>query len=151
MAPVLAPISQPPRASPPLLAQERSTWKQTANEELEDELDLPQPRFSIAMDDEADGDDDSGEVPPRLSMPLEDGEQTGKSIEIGRYVASENQNGRVSRGSFGSMGPSDRVSNVSESILDDISRALLDNSIGKHPLEADADGLENLRLRLDVV
>lgn len=150
MAPVLAQSSQPIGPLAPTLDREPSTWEQTTNEELESGLDLPQPHFSIAMDDEADGDDVPGEVPPRLSMPLEGEEQTGRSIEVGRYAASENRKGRVSTGSFGSMGLCDRVSNVTEADSDDISRAPLDDKIVDCPLDGDPDEVKYLGLRLDV-
>ncbi len=149
MASVLAPTSQLIRLSPQPPHRESNPWERTARNELDDDLDLPQPVFSIAIDDEADGDDSFGEAPPRLSMQLEDGEQTGRSIEVARNVASENRKRRLSRGSFGSIGPSDRLSNVSASDLIDISRPLVNDSTVEHPLDVDADELGNLGLRLD--
>lgn len=145
MASVLAPASQPTRPSPSDAAWAQSLCEQTALEELEDNLDLSQPRFSIAIDDEEDG-----EAPTKLSIPLEDEEQTARSIEIGRHVVNENAKGRFSTGSFGSMGPSDRVINVSEPGLDNVLQSLLDNSIVGQPLVGDADEAKELELRLEI-
>lgn len=145
MASVLAPASQPTRPSPSDAAWAQRLSEQTALEELEDNLDLSQPRFSIAIDDEEDG-----EAPTRLSIPWEDEEQTARSIEIGRHAVNENPEGRFSRGSFGSMGPSDRDINVSEPGLDKVLQSLLDNSIVGQPLVGDADKAKRLGSRLDI-
>ena len=74
-------------------------------------------------------------------MPLDDGEQTGRSIEIARRTVDEPQAGRLSRGSFGSIRASDRFGNISELGYDDASKLGIDDSIVPPALDDDADEL----------
>jgi len=143
---VLAQNNQPSRPSA-LPAQPQSNKPdQIPTEDFDDGLDLPQPRFSIAIDEGVVEDDSFSEAPPRLSMPLEEVEQTGRSIEIGRRAISEQPHGRLSRGSFGSIRASDRFGNISEVGLNDISQSVMDESTADKLLDVDmdADELGNL-------
>ncbi len=75
--------------------------------------------------------DDSFQLaPPRLSMPLEEEGQTGRSIEIGRHALDDREPGRLSRGSgsFGAVRGSDRF-DLSAPGLSDVSHPLLEDSV----------------------
>ncbi|KAK3172776.1 hypothetical protein OEA41_006101 [Lepraria neglecta] len=135
---VLAPTSQLIKPSPLPPTNEP---KQTQNDGFKDDQDLPRPRFSIAIDDVTGDDDSFQERPPRLSMPLDDGQQTGRSIEIARRTVNEPPPGRLSRGSFGSNRASDRFGNISELGYDDASNLGIDDSIVPPALDDDADEL----------
>ena len=111
------------------------------DDELEENQDLSEPRFSIAIDDGIGEDDSFHEAPPRLSVSLEDGEQTGRSFEIARRANNEQRLGRISRGSFGSVQASDRFGNISELEYDDASHLRVDDSIAQSGLDEDADEL----------
>lgn len=86
---------------------------QTLCEAVEDEWDLPQPRFSIAIDDDAANPNDFQDPPPRLLMASEDDIQAGRSVEVARRAIGDQPPGRMSRGSFGGIRESDRFSTVS--------------------------------------
>lgn len=136
----MAPISQPIQPSPLPAQHQPNKPEEILDADFEDELDLPQPRFSIAIDE---GDDDSfQEAPPRLSMPLDDADHTGRSIEIGRRAIIEQPRGRLSRGSFGSIRASDRFGNVSDVGMDESSKFGIDESIVDRVLNVDADADE---------
>lgn len=135
---VLAPISQPLKPSPPAAQPQSNKPERILNEDFDDELDLPQPRFSIAIDDGISDDDSFQEVPPRLSMPMNKADQTGRSTEIGRRAISEQPLGRLSRGRFGSIDASDLSS------LTDVSQPRIDDSIMDKVLDLNADELGDL-------
>lgn len=147
MVPVLAPISQPTRPSPKSPRPESNTWEQTADDELEDESDLQQPRFSIAIDSEDDDYGDFDEAPPRLSLPLGVGEETGRSVEAARHVATAYQKAKASRGSLRSIGASQLLSDTASDLID-TSQALIDDD-GASPMDVDADELGDIKLGLD--
>ncbi|KAK4697897.1 hypothetical protein P7C71_g242, partial [Lecanoromycetidae sp. Uapishka_2] len=136
---ILAPISQPIRPSPPPEQTQSKKSKAVLDENFEDELDLPQPRFSIAIDDGTIDDDSFQEGPPRLSMPLDEADQTGRSIEIGRRAINEQPRGRLSRGSFGSIRASDGFGNASLDGLKDVSKSGTDDSLVGRVMDADGD------------
>lgn len=108
---VLAPFSQPSKSSPHPLSASKLNQE---IEEFEDEPDLPQPRLSVAIDDEGTENDSFEDVPPRLSMPPEDGEQTGVSIEMYRRAVDHRPTRSLSIGTFQSLWESDQFSKVSE-------------------------------------
>ncbi|KAI9819198.1 MAG: hypothetical protein M1827_007354 [Pycnora praestabilis] len=90
------------------------------DDDLEKEPDLPQPRLSLALDEEEDN--DSFYIrPPRLSVPLDDDNNTQQSVELPRRAISEQPWGRLSRGSFGSIRTSDRFADLNELGLDAVS------------------------------
>ncbi len=115
--------------------------EQEYDDELEESQDLLKPRFSIAIDDGTGEDDSFHEAPPRLSMPLEDGDQTGEPFEIARRATNEQRVGRISRGSFGSLQAADRSGNISELAYDDTSHLSVDDSTAQSGLDDDADEL----------
>ena len=106
---------------------------------IEDDLEMQQPSFSFAIEDQADEDHSSQLVPPRLSMPLEAGEQTGISIEIGRRALDDQLLGRLSRGSFGTVRGSDRCDDLSALGLNDVSQPPLEDSVLRTAPDADED------------
>ena len=137
----MAPATQVIKPSPPPLQSRPKKHEQAFDDELEDDQDLSEPRFSIAIDDETGEDDSFHEAPPRLSMPLEDGDQTGGSFEIARRATNEQRLGRISRGSFGSVQATDRFGNISELAYDNASHLGVDDSIAHSGLDDDADEL----------
>ena len=76
------------------------------------------PRISIAIDDD---EDSLLSPPPRLSVPLDEGMQTQRSVENPRRAYSEQPFGRLSRGSFGSLRISDRFADLHETGLEGLS------------------------------
>lgn len=137
----MAPATQAIKPSPPPLQSTPKKPEQASDDELEEDQDLLEPHFSIAIDDETEEDDSFHEAPPRLSMPLEDGDQTGGSFEIGRRATNEQRLGRFSRGSFGSVQATDRFGNISELAYDNASHLGVDDSIAQPGLDDDADEL----------
>lgn len=88
----------------------------------------------------AEEDDDSFHLlPPRLSLPLEDGRHTRTSVEMGRRAYSERPTGRRSGGSYDGMRMSDRFSDMNELQLDPISEDQEDGST----LHSKRDGFED--------
>lgn len=77
-------------------------------------------------------------------MPLDEVDQTGRSVEIGRRAISEQPRGRLSRGSFGSIRASDRFTNVEDNGLHDVSKLGIDDSLVDRMVDADADELGDL-------
>jgi len=142
MRPVLAPASRPPDPTPQSGHSHSNDLEGTRDEEFEDELDLPQPSFSIALDDDVSSTNDFQEAPPRLSMPLEDGEQTVRSVELPRRAVGERSQSRFSRGSFGSTRASDRVSAMSELGSNEESQHGLDGSIVPSPFNVNIEELD---------
>ena len=90
-------------------------------------LELQQLSFSIAIEDRADEDDDFQLEPPQLSTPMEAGDQTGRSIEIGRRALQ--RPGKLSRGRFGTFRGSDRSDERSALGLNDTSLPLFGDSV----------------------
>jgi hypothetical protein len=81
----------------------------------DDEEELPRPRLSLPLGEE-DDEDDSLLEPPR-SSGLEDENITVRSVELARRAALERGPGRLSRGSFGSVGMNDQFADLNESGL----------------------------------
>ena len=94
---------------PQLEQQELSLMERNS---VDDISELHQSFFSIAMKDQADKDDPFQLMPPQLSVPLETGEQTGISIEIGQQTPDGQPLVKVIRGSFGNARVSDRFDDV---------------------------------------
>jgi hypothetical protein len=81
-------------------------------DDLDADLEIPAPRFSLPLDDD---DDDSFHLhPPRLSAPFDDDNYTQQSVELPRRANLEQNGGRLSRGSFGSIRTSDRFADINE-------------------------------------
>ncbi len=114
----------------------------TGRKSIENGPELQRPSFSIAIEDRADEDDSFQLAPPRLSMPLEEEGQTGRSIEIGRHALDDRQPGRLSRGSgsFGAVRGSDRF-DLSALGLSDVSHPLLEDSVLRDADEEDPEVL----------
>ncbi len=97
---------------------------------------MPKPRFSLHLGEtEEDGEEEADSFympPPRLSLPLDEGGHTGRSIELGRRAISENPSGRLSRGSFGTLRMSDGFGDTTELQLDNIEEVTADSSIMQH-------------------
>ena len=138
---VLAPATQVITPSPPPLQPQPKKPERAYYDELDEDQDLLEPRFSIAIDNENEEDDSFHDAPPRLSMPLDDGDQTGGSFEIARKATNEQRLGRLSRGSFGSVQTTDRFGNISELAYENASHLRADDSILEPGLDDDADEL----------
>jgi hypothetical protein len=86
-------------------------------EDFDDDEVLPRPRLSLPLGED-DDEDDSLLEPPR-SSGLEDENITVRSVEMARRAALDRGPGRLSRGSFGSVGLGDQVlGELNESGLD---------------------------------
>ena len=130
-----------PLRPPPLPSQsEQNEPSLTGSNSIEDALEL-QPSFPIAIEDGADEDDNFQLAPPRLSIPLEEGEQTERSIEIGRRALDDQAPGRLSRSSFGTIWGSDRFDDLSVLGLNDVSQPPIDDSILQITPDADEEDL----------
>lgn len=132
---LLAPKTKPTVPTPP--APVAGTGKVTiaGSEDFDDEEELPRPRLSLplGLDDE----DDSLLEPPR-SSGLEDENITVQSVELARRAALERGPGRLSRGSFGSIGMNDQFAELNESGLGSV----LDSSLNMGGPYQDADVLD---------
>ena len=138
---VLVPVS---RMTDPVSVSTQTrlnNYKETADENFHDELDLPQPTFSIAIDDDIFEEDSLPDAPPRFSMPLDDIENTRASIEVGRRATSDRMHDRVSRGSFGSTRASDRFTNISDLNPHDEADQEMLESIESGAIDAEIDEL----------
>ncbi|KAI9668320.1 MAG: hypothetical protein M1829_005524 [Trizodia sp. TS-e1964] len=127
---LLAKSSKPILPSPDPF-QGKSAKPLAQDEYSDDDLEIPQTRFSLPRDadDDSLGEDDSFQVPPRLSLPLDDEDNlTVQSIEAPRRAASERPS-RLSRGSFGSLRMSDRFADLNELGFDAFSQILEDEGI----------------------
>lgn len=133
--------------TPQPFAVQSSRPRNSPIENPEDDTDLPQPSLFIAIEDETDGEDSFGQAAPRLSMALEDGEITGRSIEVARHVATESRKGQPPRESFLTGVPSDRSSDGNVTGLTDIFRYRADDSTEQHSTESDADEVGDAELR----
>lgn len=84
---------------------------------IDDDEDLTKPDFSIAIVHEADDDSSLQRRPPQLSTPVEDGDQTGMSVEIARRARraiDEQPLEMLSRQSFESVQKSDLFDHPNE-------------------------------------
>lgn len=123
--------------------------KQRNDYAFEEELDIPQPRFSIAIDEDEGDTDSFHEYAPRLSMALEEGEQTARSVEIARRAISERGPGHMSSESFGSIRASDRFSNNSERGLRDESQYPLESTVVQNPSNVHENDLRHVDPQTD--
>ena len=73
--------------------------KQETVEDFEDELSFEQPSLTVPIEDDTEMEESSLMAPPRLSVPFDEGDQTGRSIEVGRRAEME-ENTRLSRGNY---------------------------------------------------
>lgn len=88
-------------------------------DDFDDDEALPRPRLSLPLGEDED-EDDSVLEPPR-SSGLEDENITVRSVEMARRAALDRGPGRLSRGSFGSVGMGDQVfGELNESGLDGV-------------------------------
>ena len=146
---VLAPKSRTIPSSPQCLQPHSNAPKQVLNDDFEDSENLPQPLLSIAIDEDSGEDDSFQETPPRLSIPLYDGDQSGRSVEIARTATNEQPLGRFSRSSFEIFRESDRFGKRSELINDDGLRLGIDDSTIQPRLDEDAYEMLDLEKQLD--
>ena len=112
---------------PSQLEQNEPNLIRSSSSSTEGALELQQLSFSIAIEDRADEDDDFQLEPPQLSTPMETGDQTGRSIEIGRRALQTA--GKLSRGRFGTVRGSDRPDEQSALGLNDTSMPLFGDSV----------------------
>lgn len=77
-------------------------------------------------------------------MPLEPGERTERSIEIGRRALVDQLTGRLSQGSFGTIRRSDRFDDLSALGSHDVSQPPFDNDLLQIALDADDETLDFL-------
>lgn len=108
---------------------------------VEDDLELQQFDFPIAIEDGADEDDDFQLELPRLSWPSEEGELTGRSIEIGRRALDNQLMGRAPRGSFESIRGSDRFDDLSALGLNDVLQPPNDDNVLQIAPDADEEDI----------
>lgn len=93
--------------------------------------------------------DDSFDLaPPRLSMPLEDMDNTAISVETGRQAENRSLLRRRSRGSLGSIRASDRFNKESELGLDANSHSGVESDNGLPELDEE-DALGDLTRRIE--
>ena len=124
---------------PSLASQfERNEPTLAGSNSIEDELELQEPNRSITLEDRADEDDTFQLASPRLSIPLEVGDQTGTSIDIGRALDDQPPR-RLSRGSFETTRGSDRFDDPSALDLNNVSQPPFEDSVLQIALDADKD------------
>ena len=144
---VLARSTRPTEPTPQATPAPTNQSVASGDEELERHSDLPIPRLSMPIDqgDDEDNDDDSFHgPPPRFSVPLDDDIYPQASVEMPRRAVGELPYGRFSRGSFGSVGMSDRFVDMDELGLDAVSDAGTENVIPRPEFDAEYDiSLEN--------
>jgi histone H3/H4 len=108
---VLAGDSKTVEPSPDIPPTARARTAINNEIDIDDGPDPPRPRLSLPINE----DEDSFEMPaPRLSAPLEDENNTQQSVELPRRALNEQPSNRYSRGSFGSIRTSDRFSDFNE-------------------------------------
>lgn len=131
---------------------QREQYEPSLNESnsIEDDIELQQPSFSIAIEDRADEGDNFQLAPPQLSMPLQVGEQTGRSIEIGRRALDDQPLGRVSRGSYGTVRGSDQFDDLSALGLNDVSQPPFEDSVLQTTPDADEEDHGSFDRRLSL-
>jgi len=117
---------------------------QSENHDVEDEIILQPPRFSMPIEE----DDSFDLAPPRLSMPLEDMDNTAISVETGRQAENRSLLRRRSRGSLGSIRASDRFNKESELGLDANSHSGVESDNGLPELDEE-DALGDLTRRIE--
>ncbi|KAI9848525.1 MAG: hypothetical protein M1837_007194 [Sclerophora amabilis] len=114
---ILAAETQPTDPSPQVSLESSRAHDSTTDDEdeWEEEPGLPAPRLSLPLNNE----DDSDELdPPALSEGVEEEDLTLKSVELPRRAASELPQARFSRASFGGTRYSDRFADLNELGLD---------------------------------
>ena len=146
MTSVLAPFSRESESSAQVA---RSDFDTTQIADFENEQDVPRPKLSIAIDDSSDDVGNFREALPWSSMPSQDGERTDMSVEKGRQIVSEQDSGRVTRESFGSLPTYHRFNDDREVELSEESPRLFDDSIMQSPLVTGIDDMEASRCRKD--
>ena len=118
---------------PSLASQfERNEPTLAGSNSIEDGLELQGPSCSIEIVDRADDDDTFQLASPRLSPPLELGDQTGASIDDQPFR-------RLSRGSFETALGSDRFDDPSALDLNNVSQHPFENSVLQITLDAEKD------------
>jgi hypothetical protein len=107
---------------------------------------MHKPRFSLNFESRGEDDEDDSfhMQPPRLSLPLDDNDHTGRSLELGRRLISENPSGRLSTGSLGTLRMSDRFSDTTELQLETIAEAPADDGTLRYQMDNSDDDLGDL-------
>ncbi|KAI9835403.1 MAG: hypothetical protein M1819_002321 [Sarea resinae] len=112
---ILARTSKPTEPSPqPSLPQSAKGRTVLPEDGLDNDADLPRPRFSLPIGQDDEDDDDFYGPPPQLSEPIDEEGHTQLSVEQPRRAVSEQAYGRFSRESFGSVRFSDRFADLTE-------------------------------------
>lgn len=115
---LLAKTSQPSQSSPNSAQSGSGIPKQQDGDEFEDELSPELPKFTIAVENEEDG--SSFMDRPSLSIPLDEGEQTAKSIEIPRRAFMEDESGgRLSKDSLAGIQANEKFGILGDLEVDD--------------------------------
>ncbi|KAI9849184.1 MAG: hypothetical protein M1838_000261 [Thelocarpon superellum] len=108
---ILAPNTQPVQPSPDLLDTSPEKLPIRYDDDFDAEPDLPAPELSMPIDEE---DEDSYQpAPPELSAIFDENNYTQQSVEVPRRAVNEFAEGRLARGSFGSIRFSDRFAELS--------------------------------------
>jgi len=114
----------------------------------EDDLDgriEPRPRLSMPLDED---EDDSLLLPPMRSADfVEDDNLTQRSVELPRRAVVGQLDGRLSRGSLGSVRTSDQIGNINELVFDALPA---DGSDSTFIRQGDFDDIEATNVEEDV-
>ena len=127
---------------PPRLEQHELSLTESDN--VDNVPELQQPFYSIATEDQDDKDDPFQLMPPQLSVPLETGEQTGISKEIGRRALDGHLLGKVFRGSLSTARVSDRFDDLNALDLNDTSQLSFDKSVLRTVPDVNEEDRRNL-------
>jgi hypothetical protein len=98
----LAPVSQPIRSSPQEKPEPETESEKDEIEELDNEPEIERPRLSLPLEEVEETEEASPEPrPPRLSLAFEEEDITHVSVEYPRRATSEHDRARLSMMSFG--------------------------------------------------
>lgn len=138
---VLARTTQPTEPSP--LSHRES---QDQEDELGDDIIMHEPRFSLNFESRGeDEEDDSFHMqPPRLSLPLDDDDHTGRSLELGRHLISGSRSGRLSAWSIGTLSMGDRFGDTTELQLETIAETPATDCTPRYQMDDSDDDLGDL-------
>ena len=111
-----------------------------SNSGTEDSLELQQISLSTTFEARADKYENFQSVPLGLSMPLETGEGTGRSIEIGRLAVDDQSPGSLFTGNLGIVQGSDQFDKRSALGANDVSLPLLGDVVSQTAHDVDVEG-----------
>ena len=147
MALVLAPFGN---NHEPSIQLARSNLGDSEIADFGDELNMPQPRFSIAVDGNADEADSFNEEFSGSSMLSENGERTNTSVEKGRRIVSENCSDTAARDTFDSIHANHRFRINSDLEFNGALLNSFDDSITQASFMAGVDDTRTSRYQLDI-